>query len=228
MMDLVLLCGGLAARMRPITEKIPKSMIEINGKPFIHHQLSLLRKKGVRRVIACAGYLGEQIVDYIGDGRRYSIKVDYFFDKLSGTGGALRNITGSLPDDFFVLYGDSYLDTDYQKVEDAYRLSGKKALMTVYRNEGEWDAGNVIFRNNEILCYSKKHKAEGMNYIDYGLGILNRSVLFGHEQGAFDLSELHEALSARNELAGFEVFERFYEIGSPQGLRDLREKLGGT
>ena len=228
MFPIVILTGGLATRMRPITEKIPKAMLEVAGKPFIAHQLDLLRKNGIQHVILCVGHLGEMIEEYVKDGSAYQLYVEYSYDgdKLLGTGGAIKNIGGKLPDDFFVLYGDSYLDIDYKKVADAYHLSKRKALMTVFKNEGKWDSSNVLFMDNELVCYSKKNKTKDMNYIDYGLGILNKSVFNEYADCMkFDLADVYEKLSKTNELLGFEAYERFYEIGSLQGLDDLRRKL---
>jgi NDP-sugar pyrophosphorylase family protein len=230
MFTLILLAGGLATRMRPITEEIPKSMIDVNGFPFIHHQLLLLKSKGISHIIMCVGYLGELIRDYVGDGRQYRLNVKYSFDGeiLLGTGGAMRRIGNLLPENFFVLYGDSYLDINYKMVENVYTSSDKKGLMTVYKNQNKWDSSNVVFKNGKLIKYSKKHKLDTMNYIDYGLGILNKSVfeLFP-EKSIFDLADVYEQLSDENQLTGFEVFERFYEIGSVEGLNELRKKFTG-
>lgn len=228
MIPILILSGGLATRMRPATEKIPKAMLPVNGKPFIHHQLTLLARKGALHVILCVGYLGEIIEQYVGNGSSYHLNVTYSYDgdKLLGTGGAVRKAGSHLPESFFVLYGDSYLDVDFRQAEAAYRASGKKGLMTVFKNEDLWDASNVIFRNNELIKYSKKHKTAEMTYIDYGLGILNKNVLEAFAGDAvFDLSEVYEHLSDIKQLYGYEVFERFYEIGSQKGLADLRKKL---
>jgi NDP-sugar pyrophosphorylase family protein len=228
MLPVLILAGGLAMRMRPATETIPKAMLNVNGKPFIHHQLNLLSGKNINRILLCVGYLGEQIKNYVGDGRRFNLNVEYHFDgdKLLGTGGAIKQIEKNLPEDFFVLYGDSYLNTDYQKVEDAYFASGKTALMTVFRNEGEWDTSNVEFLNGQLISYSKKNRTSNMNYIDWGLGILQRRVFSSFpSKGSFDLADVYEKLASERQLFGYEVFERFYEIGSISGLSDLRNKL---
>jgi len=228
MFPVIVLAGGLATRLRPITEKIPKAMLDINGKPFIAHQLNLLKSKGLEKVILCVGHLGEAIEGYVKDGSEYGMQVSYSYDgeKLLGTGGALKNIGERLPDNFFVLYGDSYLDVDYQMLEDSYRSSGKRALMAVYKNEGRWDSSNVIFKDGVLVHYSKKSKTEDMNYIDYGLGILSKSVLEEYSAStALDLACVYECLSENNQLLGFEVYERFYEVGSLQGLSDIRKKL---
>jgi NDP-sugar pyrophosphorylase family protein len=228
MLPVVVLSGGLATRMRPVTEKIPKAMIDVNGKPFIHHQLALLKGKGFSHIILCVGYLGEQIEQYVGDGSNYNLYIDYFYDgdKLLGTGGAVKRIVDKLADNFFILYGDSYLDIDYQNVENVYLVSDKKGLMTVFKNDDKWDTSNVIFENNELIKYSKKNKVKEMNYIDYGLSVLNKSVFAVFPKDtAFDLAEVFEQLSDKKQLFGYEVFERFYEIGSPEGLAELRKKL---
>jgi NDP-sugar pyrophosphorylase family protein len=220
--------GGLATRMRPVTKTVPKAMLDVNGKPFIHHQLNLLSAKNINRVLLCVGYLGEQIKSYVGTGSRFNLDVEYYFDgdKLLGTGGAIKQIEKNLPEDFFVLYGDSYLDTDYEKVADAYFASGRTPLMTVFRNEGKWDTSNVEFLNDRLISYSKKNRTPNMNYIDWGLGILQRRVFSSFpSKGFFDLADVYEKLASERRLFGYEVFERFYEIGSISGLSDLRNRL---
>ena len=227
MLPVVLLCGGLATRMRPKTEKIPKAMLEIANKPFIYHQLNLLKKKGVRQVIICLGHLGKMIEDYVGCGNDFGLSVTYSYDgeKLLGTGGAIKKAKQHLNGPFFVLYGDSYLITDYRKVEKAYESNAKKGLMAVYKNEGRWDTSNVVFKNNEIIVYSKRNKLKEMNYIDYGIGVLSMQAL-GHETGdVFDLADVYERLAEEKQLAGYEVFERFYEIGSNEGFMELTQKF---
>jgi len=230
MLPVVILAGGLATRMKPITEKIPKAMLDIDGRPFIYHQLNLLRKKGINRVILCVGFLGEMIENYIGNGTRFQLDVKYSYDgeKLLGTGGAIKKALDYLDDSFFVLYGDSYLDIDYGKIEAAFIKAPGKGLMTVFKNEGKWDTSNVVFRNNEILIYSKKERTEEMNYIDYGLGILSKAAFNNFENEAvFDLAYVYEKLAEERQLMGYEVFERFYEIGSKEGLRELKQKISG-
>ena len=224
MYPLVLLSGGLATRMRPVTEKIPKALLDVNGKPFIYHQLKLLKEKGITHVIICLGYLGEMIEDYIENDCNFKLNIQYSYDgeKLLGTGGAVKKAIKYLNDSFFVLYGDSYLDLDYQEVEKAYRNSNKMGLMTVYKNEDKWDKSNVIFNNNEVLMYSKKNKLEEMHYIDYGLGILNSHVFHDFkDENIFDMSDIYENLAKERQLFGVEIFNRFYEIGSTKGLEDL-------
>ena len=220
---IAVLAGGIATRMRPLTETVPKALLEVAGEPFIAHQLRLFRREGITRVILCVGYLGQQIAEFVGDGSHFGLAVTYSFDgePLLGTGGALRKALPHLGERFYVIYGDSYLDVPYAPAAMHYLQSGKDGLMTVFRNEGRWDTSNVAFENGTILAYSKTSKRSGMLYIDYGLGILKASTLLAYgEHDAFDLAIVYGALIARGQLAGYEALHRFYEIGSPAGLAE--------
>ena len=223
-----ILAGGLATRLRPITEKIPKALVTVAGEPFLAHQLRLLCSAGFRRVVICAGYLGEMIEAEFTDGARFDMQIAYSFDGpgLLGTGGALKQALSLLGERFFVLYGDSYLPIDYRSVADAFLDGGKPALMTVFKNDGRWDASNVWFEKGEIRLYDKISCTERMRHIDYGLGIFNSEVLNEWQAAeAFDLADVYKHLVAKKQLAGYEVSQRFYEIGSPAGLADLDELL---
>jgi NDP-sugar pyrophosphorylase family protein len=223
------LAGGLATRLRPITETIPKSLVSVAGRPFIEHQLAQLAREGVRRVVLCLGHLGEMVRDVVGDGARFGLRVDYAFDgpKLLGTGGALRRALPLLGDPFFVLYGDSYLPTPFGPVAEAFFRSGKLGLMTVFRNEGRFDTSNVVFADGRIRTYDKLAKLAGMRHIDYGLELLRPAAFDAFaDREAFDLADLLQDLLARDQLAGCEVATRFYEIGSHAGLLELDALLG--
>jgi MurNAc alpha-1-phosphate uridylyltransferase len=224
-----ILAGGLATRMRPVTERIPKALLEVAGRPFIEHQLALLQREGVDRVVLCVGFLGEMIEACVGDGARFGLSVSYSFDgeRLLGTGGALRRALPLLGEQFFVLYGDSYLDIAYAPVQETYRHRGLPALMTVFRNEGRWDTSNVLFDGKRVVSYDKHNPAEDMKFIDYGLGILNGDILRASKDEAFDLSDLYTAAAREGKLAGFEATNRFYEIGTPSGLAEADSHLGG-
>ena len=228
MISVAILAGGLATRLRPITEKIPKALVEINGEPFLAHQLRLLASSGIRRVTLCVGYLGEMIESYAGDGRRFGLEVTYSPDgpELRGTAGAVAQARPLLGESFFVLYGDSYLPCDYAAVESAFVKSGRQAVMTVYHNRSQWDASNVRFEDGRILAYDKRLRTPTMQHIDYGLGVFRSDAFHGiPARGAHDLADLYQALLERRELAGFEVQQRFYEAGSLAGIQALSEYL---
>lgn len=224
----VVLAGGLATRLYPLTERIPKILIEVGGKPFAFHQIEQLRQNGITRVVYCVGHLGEQVRDLLGDGSQLGLRCEYSFDgpALLGTGGALRRAIPKLEGDFFVLYGDSYLPCSFAEAEAAFLQSGQPGLMTVFRNEDRWDKSNVLFDKGQIRRYDKQNRDAAMRHIDYGLGILNRRVLLRYPEGKnFDLATVYQDLLKSGELAGFEVRQRFYEIGSPAGLTELGNLL---
>jgi len=223
-LPVALLAGGMATRLRPITEKIPKLLVEVAGEPFFSHQIRLLKQNGLTRIVLCVGYLGDMIVQHYGDGSRWGVQIEYAFDgpKLLGTGGALIAALPKLGDAFFVLYGDSYLPIDYHAVGDFFLRSGKLGLMTVYENQGRYDTSNVWFADGAIKVYDKKNKVPQMQHIDYGLGVFRAGAFDGFSRDAvIDLAEVQKALVARHQLAGYEVKQRFYEIGSHEGLNEL-------
>jgi NDP-sugar pyrophosphorylase family protein len=227
-LPVAVLAGGLATRLKPITEKIPKLLVEVAGEPFFSHQLRLLKAAGLTRIVLCVGYLGEQVVERYGDGSKWGVHLEYSFDgpRLLGTGGALIRALPKLGPAFYVLYGDSYLPIDYQAVARSFIRSGKLGLMTVYENAGKFDASNAWFEGGSIRAYDKKSKLPSMRHIDYGLGLFRSAAFDGFPRDEpVDLAEVQKALLARGELAGFEMTERFYEIGSPAGLDELDRLL---
>ncbi len=227
-LPVAILAGGLATRLRPFTESIPKSLVSIAGEPFMSHQLRMLRTQGITRAVLCIGHLGEMIEARYGDGSSWGIELTYCHDgpRQLGTGGALLQALPLLDDAFFVLYGDSYLPIDYRAVETAWKTSGQPALMTVFRNEDLWDTSNVDFANGRIVRYDKKDRTPAMLHIDYGLSIFTSGVFAGRPEGeSFDLSDIQRDLVIRGKMAGFESDHRFYEIGSHAGLAELEAHL---
>jgi NDP-sugar pyrophosphorylase family protein len=224
----VILAGGLATRLGPVTEKIPKALLEVGGRAFLERQIELLGRNSIKEVILCIGYLGEMIEQRYGDGSTLGVRMKYSYDgpKLLGTGGAIKKALSILPDAFFVLYGDSYLPVDYRAVASAFEQRRKPALMTVFRNADAWDMSNVWFQDGSIRLYSKREKLQEMRHIDYGLMICRREIFDDYPDNvSFDLADVFENLSQNGKLAGYEVTQRFYEIGSPSGLAELRGLL---
>ena len=228
MPPVAILAGGLATRLYPLTKTIPKALLDINGKPFIFHQLQLLQREGISDVVLCVGYLGEKIQDVVRDGSEFALNVRYSYDgdKLLGTGGSLRKALPLLGNVFWVLYGDSYLDTRYAPVLDYFIGEKKFGLMTVFKNDGKWDTSNVIFRDGIIIKYSKTDLTADMQYIDYGLSLFRKETFQDiPEDTVIDLFEIFQGLIRQDELLGYEVKERFYEIGSDNGIDELRKLL---
>jgi NDP-sugar pyrophosphorylase family protein len=223
-----ILAGGLGTRLQRVTGRIPKSLVDVAGRPFAVHQIELLRRHRITDVVFLVGYLGEMIRDTLGDGSRWGVRLRYVFDgpEALGTGGAIRGALGELGESFFVLYGDSYLECDYAAIEEAFVASGKTGLMTVCGNGDRWDRSNVLFSHGRIVRYDKQGRTPDMRHIDFGLGVFRRAAFAERsEHEAFDLVGVYQQLIADDDLAGFEVPGRFYEIGSPVGLEETRAHL---
>lgn len=226
MLPVVILAGGLATRLRPVSETIPKALVEVAGRPFIDWQLDYLRAQGVEEVVLCVGHLGEQIQQYLGDGKKIGLKICYSFDgpQLLGTGGAIKKTLHLLGSHFFILYGDSFLSVDFSMVEKTYRLNNQLALIAVFKNHNQWDKSNVLFVNGQLIDYNKYSPKSGMTYIDYGLGLVSAKIFDAYSQNVFfDLADVYQHLATQKQLLGYEVHERFYEIGSHQGLKETEE-----
>jgi NDP-sugar pyrophosphorylase family protein len=231
MPPIAVLAGGLAMRMRPLTEQLPKALLEVAGEPFVAHQLRLFAREGISDVKLLVGYCWEQLELFVGDGSRFGVQVDYIVDGPTalGTGGAVRHALDRLGAEFFVTYCDSWLDAPYAPVVEAFRASGRPALMCVYRNENRWDASNVQFEDGVIRYYSKKIRLPEMHHIDWGLGMLKACIVATRPLGEiWDLAELYEELSTSDRLAGYEMTRRFYEIGSFEGLAETNCLLRGA
>jgi N-acetyl-alpha-D-muramate 1-phosphate uridylyltransferase len=228
MLPVALLAGGLATRLRPLTDRMPKSLIPVAGRPFVSHQLELLRSQGIERVVLCVGHRGEEIAAAVGDGAAFGLAVQYSSDgeALRGTGGALRRALPLLGGHFFVMYGDSYLDCSYDAVQSAFAGCGRSALMAVLRNDNRWERSNVVFKDGVVLEYDKNHHHAAMRHIDYGLCVMSSGALESFPESTnIDLADIYRMLAVRRQLAGVEMAERFFEIGSFQGIDDLEAHL---
>ena len=232
-MQCVILAGGLGTRMAAHTAARPKALIEVAGEPFLRHQLRLLAGHGISDVVISTGYRAEMIEDEVTINRPMGMRIRCVpdGDVLLGTGGALRRCLdqGALAERFFVLYGDSYLLVDYAAVWAAFDPSRYRALMTVWPNADRLDASNVVYRGGRVELYCKRADRSafpGMDHVDWGLSVLTAAIVGEVEPGhPCDLADVCEGLSRRGELQGYEVHQRFYEIGSPAGLADLEELL---
>lgn len=227
-LPVALLVGGLAVRLRPLTDTVPKALLEVAGLPFVDHQLGQLRASGIRRVVVCLGHLGEQVQRHLGDGSTYGLELQYSYDgpRLMGTGGALRRAAPLLGEIFGVLYGDSYPDLGWRSVLADILARDAAALMTVFRNDNRWDRSNVLFRDGRVLRYEKRNPPPEMVHIDFGVSLLRREALDCIPPDIpYDLADLWQALAERGQLAAYEVARRFYEIGSSEGLAETRAHL---
>ncbi len=223
-----ILAGGLGTRLGSRVKDTPKPLLEVAGEPFLIHQLRLLARYNARRAVISVGYLGEEIQRRIGP-ERFGIEITYSYDgpALIGTLGAVRKASPLLGPEFMVLYGDTYLRLDYAAAAASWQASGRLALMTVLCNRGDWDVSNAAFDGHTVTLYDKRSPTDEMEWIDYGLGGLRREALDLVGEEVEDLAVLYNVLSRRDELFGFPVTERFYEIGTPHGLAETADFLAG-
>ncbi len=226
-----ILAGGLARRLGAVTEATPKALVEVAGRPFVDHQLLLLHRHGIRRIVFCVGHFGAQIERHVGPGPVEGLSIRYSFDgdRLLGTAGALRRALPFLGDVFFVMYGDSYMDVPYADILDNFARTGAMALMTVFRNDDRWDKSNAEFSDGRLVAYDKRRPSARMKHIDYGVAVLSRAVLERvPPDEPFDLADLYHELVDQGAMVGYEVSQRFYEIGSHTGLEETRRYLAGV
>ena len=229
----LILSGGLGTRLGEVARTVPKHLMEVAGEPFAHHQLRWLAGNGVTEIVECVGHLGDEIVAALGTGERFGVRIDYISDgpELQGTGGAIATAAaaGLLQDAFFVVYGDSYLRLALDEVRSAWndaKTSGADSLMCVYRNEGRLDTPNVRRTTDGRFEYDKRAADEvraTMEFIDYGLCVLSAGFVDARlaGRGPYDLADAMAAASEDHRMAGLEVHERFYEIGTPASLAEL-------
>jgi NDP-sugar pyrophosphorylase family protein len=224
MLPIAILAGGLGTRLWPVTERIPKAMVEVCGKPFVDFQLEVLRENGFQHVVFCVSHLGEIIEKHVGDGHAWGLEVTYSYDgpERLGTAGAIKMALPQLGDAFFTIYGDSYLLCDYAAVERAYQAARAMGLMTIYRNDGALVPSNVEYDNGIIRAYEKLHPTMAMHHIDFGISVFaQRAFDDVPDDRPTDLGDVVHHLLARKELAAYEVPTRFYEVGTPEGIADL-------
>lgn len=227
-MQVVILAGGLATRLRPLTDTMPKSLVEIGSKPFLEYQLDFLKSGGVKDVVLCVGYQGDKIEQIFGGGGKFGVNIKYSYEKeqLLGTAGALKNAEHLLGDKFFVMNGDSYLFLDFATVMSYFNELSQLALMVVYKNYDRYERSNTLIEGNLVKQYSKKEKTGDMIYIDYGASILRKRALeLVPPNQVYSLEQLFQQLIPQKELLAYEVTRRFYEIGSPEGLAEFRKAI---
>jgi MurNAc alpha-1-phosphate uridylyltransferase len=228
MLPLAILAGGYATRLGTLAKELPKCLIEFNGRPFVDWQLDLLIKNGYREFVFCASYKSDLIRMHLGDGNSRGIKIQYSFDGDTqlGTGGAIQKAIPILGDEFGVIYGDSFLPINYSQLEQHFLASKAQALMTVYENQNQFDKSNVEFSDGQLLNYEKGSTDKKMHHIDYGITLFKKVVFQPWaDQSSFDLSEVCHQLARDKQLDGYEVFERFYEIGSVPGIEEFSDYL---
>jgi MurNAc alpha-1-phosphate uridylyltransferase len=228
MLPLAILAGGYATRLGSLTKDTPKCLINVNGRPFVDWQLELLKRNGYSKFVFCVSYKSDMIREYLGDGSDRGVSIEYSYDGYTqlGTGGAIQKALPKLGNIFGVIYGDSYLPTKFDAAEQSFLNSKSLAMMTVYKNRNQYDHSNVEFSNGRVIDYEKGSNNKKMHHIDYGITFFKEEAFRSWvDRSPFDLSEICNQLAKDTQLDGYEVHERFYEIGSIQGIEELSQYL---
>ncbi len=228
-MQMVIIAGGLGTRLRPLSNRVPKSLIEVQGKPFLEYQIGLLKRNGINDIVLCVGHLAKQIKDHFGDGKEFGVNIKYSEEDkaLLGTAGALKKAEPLLEEKFFVMNGDSYLPLDYAEVMSYFKGRDRLALLVVYKNYNQYDRSNVVIDADMVKVYSREKQMPGMIYIHAGLSVITREALSLIPVGqTVSQDELWSELVSQNELLAFETHNRFYEVGSFSGLEEFRQLMG--
>lgn len=226
--QVVVLMGGLGTRLKEFTKECPKPLVDVCGTPFFDYQLNLMKNWGFRKFVFLIGYRAEMIEEYYGDGSKYGISIEYCYDgeTLLGTGGAVRRALSRLEEDFLLMYGDSFMDIDFEETIYRYfrgKEQGMHALMTVLKNGNRFDKSNVVVQDRKLVLYDKHHPTPEMDYIDYGVCVYERSLFEAYEENVkFDVAEIQNRLSLAGEMAVHIVTKRFYEIGNPDSLAEFK------
>jgi len=227
-MQIIILCGGLATRLGSLSKNIPKSMIKIKNKPFLEYQIENLKKSQIKNIVLCVGHFSEQIKNYFGNGEKFGVNIRYSHDgdKQLGPIGALKNAESLVEDTFFILYGDSYLNLNYQKMYFYFKNQTKLGLMAVYKNFNRFDKSNITVKDNMVVAYGEKERTKDMIYIDYGTSLLRKKALnLIPKNTFFKTGEFFSNLISKDELLAFEVKERFYHIGNPDALKEFKNYI---
>jgi NDP-sugar pyrophosphorylase family protein len=220
-MQAAILAGGLGQRLMPLTRDLPKPMVPLLGRPFLEHQIALLRRHGVTDIVLLVGHMAETIRAYFDDGSKFGVAIRYSDegDARLDTAGALKYAEPLLADAFMVLFGDSYLPLDYAQVWCDFAQSGAKAMMVVYRNDNQFDTSDVAVEDGRVIAYQKNPPLPNAVFINYGLTLLKRETLAIIAPGQrVSLQEFLRPLIRDSELAAWVATERFFEIGSVEGL----------
>lgn len=227
-MQVVILAGGRGERLKPITLETPKPMVIIHGKPFLRHQIEFLKTFGLTEFLLLIGYLGSYIEEYFGDGSKLGLKIRYSYEKeLLGTGGALKNAEDKLFSEFLLLNGDTYLPIDYGKLIGQFHLCNKLGMIVAYKNSDRKIPSNMRIDGPDSVVGYNKNNSRGMTHIDAGAAVFSRKVLgMIPKDAVYSLQEgLFPELIAQKELAAFPVEQRFYDMGSPDGLKEIEDIL---
>jgi len=221
----VILAGGLGTRMKPYTEKTPKPMVPVGGRPFLEYITNHLKKSGIKDIVICASYLHEHIEEHFGDGSAFGVKIRYSVEpEPLGTGGALKLAEKLLDDKFVLLYGDNFWPLNYRKIFEEYEKHGADGLMMVFDGPAKTTKDNVNVKDGYLTLYDKSRTAPGLKGIDGGMLIFNKKIIKLLPKGKSSLEEVvYPKLIGDKQFAAMVVEDRYYHVSVAEKMPALEE-----
>lgn len=227
--QVVILAGGKGSRLMPLTEKIPKSMVKINGVPFLEIILRNLKSKGINRIVLCVGYLSYVIEDYFHTGQKLNLKISYSHEnQVLGTAGAIKNARKLLENEFIVLNGDTFVEIDLEKFVKFSQHNNKICTITGFKNhDNDKDFCNnlLIDKNYRVLKYTKDEKISEMDYVDAGVYYCKREIMnyFNNKVPISLEYDVFSKLIKDEQMICFPIHKKFHDIGNLINMNKFKE-----
>ncbi len=222
-MKVVIIAGGKGTRIASVHNEIPKAMIPVAGKPVLEYQVELAKRYGFTDIILIIGHLGNVIQDYFGDGSKWGVSIDYYFETAPlGTAGALPELKKELTEDFFVFYGDTIMDIALDQFLAFHQEKQSKASLFLHPNDHPSDSDLVAVNGNDRIThfYSKPHPENfvGRNLVNAALYILSPEIIDHIPMGEktdFGKHIFPACLEAGLQLFGYISPEYIKDMGTP-------------
>lgn len=230
-LPVLILCGGLGTRLRPVVADRPKSLAAIGDRPFLELQIELLRDQGAKHFVLCVGHMANHVRDAFGDGQRFGVRIDYSEegDQLLGTGGALKLAERFFHPAAFVVNGDTYLDADHNQLVKQHRASGAIATLTLARLPDASRFGSVDLNatGQFVTGFREKATTREPGWLNAGAYVLDRALIDRIPAGAVTSLERDVFPAAVREglrIAAHRCERPFYDIGTPDDFRSFAER----
>lgn len=226
-MQAVIMAGGKGTRLSSVTKNVPKPMVDFCGKPLLEYIIGNLRENGVNDIILVIGYLGDVIKNHFGTGEKFGVQIRYFTEETPlGTAGALPLISDALSDTFFLVFGDLFLNIDFEKFADFHREKGAEITLFAHPNSHPFDSDIIITDNTDrVTGWSyKKDERKGYyeNLVNAGLYVIEKSVLPQSAEEKLDLEKdiIIPAVSS-GAVYAYRSSEYVKDIGTPERLEKV-------
>ncbi len=230
-MQAIILVGGQATRLRPLTLTTPKALIDLQGKVILDHVLDLFKRYEVRDIIMSVGYLKEQIMDYYSDGKKFDVTVSYIEEtEPLGTAGPLHHVPSPLTETFIVCNGDELKEINIQEMLEFHRANGGWATLALTRVADPSMYGVAKMSGNKILEFVEKPKKElaPSNLINAGFYIMEPQVvdMIPHGKAMFEF-DVFPFLAKQGKLFGYEFAGQWFDTGNFERLEKARQEWKG-